>query len=65
MGGLFGGSPKKVTPPPVPDPPPVPVVSDEADEFEIKEQQKKSGASKAFLTGNLSPKDTGKKKVLG
>jgi len=65
MGGLFGGKPKEVKPPPVPDPPPVPVVSDEAEEFAIREQQKRSGASKAFLVGNLTPKSTGRKKTLG
>ena len=64
MGGLFGGKPKTVKPPPVPDPPPVPVVSDEAEEFAIKEQQRRSGISKTFLTGNLTPRDIGKKKRL-
>ena len=66
MGGIFGSNkPKKVVPPPVPDPPPVPVVSDESEEFAIKQQQRKSGASKAFLVGNLTPKSTGKKRTLG
>ena len=64
MGGLFD-KPKEITPPPVPDPPPVPVVSDEAEEFAIKEQRKKSGFQDTFLTGNLTPKSTGKKKLLG
>ena len=66
MGGLLGGSkPKKITPPPVPDPPPIPVVSDESEEFAIKEQRRRSGASKAFLVGNLTPKFTGRKRTLG
>ena len=65
MGGIFGGKPKKVKPPPVPAPPPVPVVSDESEEFAIKEQRKRSGISKTFLTGNLTPKSTGKKTTLG
>ena len=66
MGGLFGGGkPKVVKPPPVPDPPPVPVVSSEAEEFTLAEQRKRSGISKTFLTGNLTPKSTGKKKTLG
>ena len=65
MSGLFGGEPKIITPPPVPDPPPVPVVSDEAEEFAIREQRKKSGFQDTFLTGSLTPKPTTKKKLLG
>lgn len=65
MGGLFGGKPKTVKAPPVPDPPPIPVVSDESEEFAIKEQQKRSGVRQTFLTGNLTPKTTGKKRTLG
>jgi len=65
MGGLFGDKPKEVKPPPVPDPPPVPVVSSEAEEFAAKEERRKSGISKTFLTGNLTPKSTGKKQLLG
>ena len=65
MGGLFGDKPKEVKPPPVPDPPPVPVVSSEAEEFAAKEERRKSGVSKTFLTGNLTPKSTGKKTTLG
>ena len=64
MGGLFGGGGKTVKAPPVPEPPPVPIASDEAEDFAVKEQQKKSGASKTFLTGNLTPKYTGKKRSL-
>ena len=63
MGSLFGGG-KTVKAPPVPEPPPVPIASDEAEDFAAKEQQKKSGASKTFLTGNLTPKYTGKKRSL-
>ena len=65
MGGLFGGGASEVKAPPVPDPPPIPTVQDEAEEFAIKEERKKSGVSKTFLTGNLSPTSTGKKKTLG
>ena len=64
MGGLFGAEPEPVKPPPVPEPPPVPTVSDEAGETAIKEQKRKSGVSKTFLTGQLTPKTT-KKTVLG
>ncbi len=65
MSGILGGKPKEVKPPPVPDPPPIPVVSDEAEEFEIRALRKKSGLRKTFLTGNLTPKTVGKKKTLG
>ena len=64
MSGLFQ-KPKTVKAPPVPEPAPVPVVSDEADEFTANEMRKRSGINKTFLTGNLSPKSTGKKTTLG
>ncbi len=64
MGGLID-KPKEVQPPPVPDPPPIPVVSDEAEGFAAQEERRKSGISKTFLTGNLTPKSVGKKKTLG
>ena len=65
MGGLFGSKPKPVVAPPVPDPPPVPVVSDEAEEFALAEQKRASSIGKTFLTGNLSPRSTGRKRTLG
>ena len=65
MGGLFGGKSKVVQPPPVPPPPPVPVVQEEAEEFALKEKRGRSGFEQTFLTGNLIPKPTGKKKTLG
>ncbi len=65
MSGLLGGKPKEVKAPPVPYPLPVPVVSDESEEFAIKEQRKRSGISRTFLTGNLSPKSKGLKRTLG
>ena len=64
MSGLFGKTPE-VKAPPVPDPPPVPVVSSEQEEFTAREERRKSGLSKTFLTGNLTPKSTGKKTTLG
>jgi len=64
MGGLVS-KPKTVKPPPVPEPPPVPTVQDEAEEFAIREEQRRSGLSKTFLTGNLKPQPTGKKTTLG
>ena len=63
--GIGGKGPESVTPPPVPPPPPVPTVSDEAGDEAAKEQKRKSGVSKTFLTGQLTPKSTGKKAVLG
>jgi len=65
MSGLIGGGAKEVKAPPVPAPPPIPTVSSDAEEFAIKEERRKSGSAKTFLTGNLSPKSTGKKKTLG
>ncbi len=65
MSGLLGGKSKEVKAPPVPDPLPVPVVSDESEEFAIKEQRRRSGISKTFLTGSLTPKSTRKKTTLG
>ena len=65
MGGLLGGG-KTVTPPPVPEPPPVPTVQEEkVEETAIKEQRKRMGFERTFLTGSLTPKSTKKKKFLG
>ena len=64
MSGAFD-EPEKITPPPVPDPPPVPIVQDEAEEFALQEEKKKSGFKSTFLTGNLTPKSTGLKTTLG
>ena len=64
MGGLLD-KPKTVKPPPVPDPPPIPVVSDEAEKFTVQEIRRRSGVRQTFLTGNLRPKPSGKKKTLG
>jgi hypothetical protein len=66
MSGAFGGGkPDKVEAPKVPDPPPVPVVGDENEELALSELKKKSGFKKTFLTGQLTPKSTGKSKTLG
>lgn len=64
MGALFS-KPKEVKAPPVPDPVPIPVEDDTAGEFAKKEQQRKSGFKKTFLTGQLTPQSTGKKRVFG
>ncbi len=67
MGDIFGGGskPKTVKPPPVPDPPAIPVVSDEQEELEIQKLRQRSGVSRTFITGNLTPRSTGKKRTLG
>ena len=62
---MSGGTPEEIKPPPPPDPPPIPVVGEEPEEFALKEKQRQSGASKAFLTGSLTPKSSGKKLALG
>jgi hypothetical protein len=62
---MSGSLPDEVKPPPVPAPAPVPVVQDKAEEFALKEEQSKSGFKSTFLTGNLTPRDTGKKTFLG
>ena len=64
MSGAFD-TPKKIAPPPVPDPPPVPIKDEDTGDQAVKAQQKKSGARKAFKVGNLTPKSTGKKRFLG
>ncbi len=69
MGGFLGiggkSKPKEVQAPPVPPPPPVPVVQEEAEEFALQEKRGRSGFEQTFLTGSLTPKSTGKKKLLG
>jgi hypothetical protein len=65
MSGLLGDTPEAIKAPAVPEPPPVPVVQDEAEEFALREEKKKSGFQSTFLTGNLTPKSTGKKSLLG
>ena len=57
-----GGSPK--LPDPI-APAPIPIVADEAGDFAAKEARSKSSYRKTFLTGNLTPKPTGKKTTLG
>lgn len=64
MGGLFS-KPKVVKPPPVPPPLPVPVVGEEPEEQVIRESRGRSGFEQTFLTGNLTPKPTGRKRTLG
>lgn len=64
MGGLLD-TPKPIAPPPVPPPPPIPEVQEEAEEFALQEKRGRSGRAQTFLTGNLTPRSTGKKTTLG
>ena len=63
MGDAIGGKPVKA--PPVPEPEALPIVSDEAEDFTMKQAVANSGYAGTILTGNLTPKSTGKKKTLG
>ena len=60
----FKGGSKPKMPDPV-APAPIPILADETGDFEAKEARKRSSYRKTFLTGNLTPKSTGKKTTLG
>ena len=62
MGGLFGGKPKAVKPPPVPPPVAIPDVGEEVGD--IARRSRPRGRRETFLTGELVP-ELDKKKVLG
>ena len=62
MGGIFGGS-KSVKAPPVAATPPIPTVPEETEEEARKKVRR--GRRETFITGELVPEETGKKKVLG
>jgi len=67
MGGIFGGKPKKVTPPPLPpppEPPPIPEVMEEAGEAAVRKARRRRGYARTIITGALEP-PTRKKTVLG
>ena len=66
MGGLgdkVGGKP--VEAPPVPAPEALPTTDEDGGDFAMKQAVRSSGYAKTILTGNLTPKSTGKKKTLG
>jgi hypothetical protein len=67
MSGLLGGGskPKPIDPPEPPEPVATPVVSSETDDFEAKQAKKRSAFGKSIVAGNITPKSSGKKKVLG
>lgn len=62
MGGMFG-RPKVVKPPPPPPPPAIPDVGEEVED--IARRRRPRGRRETFLTGDLVPMATGKKRVLG
>ena len=64
MSGLFS-KPKTVKAPSVPAPIPLPEVSEETGEEAMRKAVKRSGRNKTIITGNLVPKSTGRKTVLG
>ena len=62
MGGIFP-TPRSVKAPPVSPPPAIPDVGKEPSEFARRRAPR--GRRETFLTGDLVPSETGKKKVLG
>ena len=64
MGQIFGGKPKKVTPPPLPEPAPMPEVTEEVGETAIKRARRRKGYAKTIITGALEP-PARKKTILG
>ncbi len=64
MGGLFGGKPKTVKPPPVSPPAAIPEVGEEVGD--IARRKRPRGRRETFLTGDLIPVfDIEKKRELG
>ena len=64
MGGLFGGKPKTVKPPPPTAPPAIPEVGEE--EGERARRRAPKGRRATIITGDLVPEeDKDKKKLLG
>jgi len=60
MGGVFGGKPKKVAPPPVPPPVAIPEVGEEVEETTMKRARRRRGYAKTIITGSLEPEPKGK-----
>ena len=63
------GQKKEKTPAPAPAPPPPPPVIEESDmemlDEDIIQRRKKLSRPKTILTGDLTPQNTGKKRLLG
>ena len=64
MGSLFS-KPKAPKPPKLPPAPALPSVDPMVEDETMARAKRRSGFSKTILTGNLTPEDTGKKKLLG
>ena len=64
MGGLFGGKPKAVRPPPVPPPQAIPEVGPEPGEMAIRRARRRRGYEGTIITGALQA-PARKKTVLG
>jgi hypothetical protein len=64
MGGLTD-KPKVVQPPPVPPAPPPPTTETAVQAAEQVKKRGPTARQATFLTGDLIPEDTRKKKVLG
>jgi len=64
MGSLFS-KPKSAKPPRVAPAQAIPSVDPIVEDDTMSRARKRSGFRKTILTGNLSPEDTGKKKLLG
>jgi hypothetical protein len=62
MSFLFPKAPKM---PAVPPPPPIPQAGTSAMDLAQQQAQQRAGFQKTILTGDLEPKPTGKKKLLG
>lgn len=58
------GKPKKIEPPPAPEPAPTIETTEQAGDAAVTQQRKRRGFQKTLLTGALTP-TTGKKTVLG
>ena len=64
MGGIFGGG-RRVTPPTVQRVSPPPTVSQESSDWAMRRAQSTSGFQQTILTGDLRPRSTGRRTVLG
>jgi len=66
VAGAMGGSPPKpIAPPEIKPLAPIPTQDTGAGDAEKRRLLRKRGRRETFLTGDLVPEDTGKKKLLG
>ena len=57
--------PKAIKPPPLPSPQAMPETAPEAGDTEAKKVRRSMGYTRQMLAGSLTPKQTGKKTLLG